>query len=170
MRSSSSDVRRRTTSGASEPTSVRQAAANFYPVLPESWRLQGAEATTQQHTQEISGPIGVFLQKTNAVFKKVDGDLRKEADRQLVNSLRFLLKKIGAADQATTPAGHAPAPPTPTPPGATVLIALHDSAMPSGVHRMIDGIFLAVWPEIEKGILDGLVLDMGFQFDKCALR
>ena len=42
--------------------------------------------------------------------------------------------------------------------------------MPAAVHTSIDEVFLSVWPEVEKGILDGLVLDMGFQFDKCALR
>ena len=117
-------------------------------VLPESWALQAGLNDDTEPPEEVGGPIGKMVKGAKATFDKINSDVRREADRRLVVSLRFILKKVGA----------------------TVLTGLHDSAMPAALHRAIDGIFLSVWPEVEKGILDGLVLDLGFQFDKYRKR
>eukprot|EP00908_Phaeocystis_cordata_P021921 Transcript_433.p1 GENE.Transcript_433~~Transcript_433.p1 ORF type:complete len:830 (-),score=446.03 Transcript_433:210-2699(-) len=114
----------------------------YTPILPEDWKLSGLDAAPPP--QELGGPVGKVIKSTSAVFSKLDKGVRREADRRLVSSLRFLLKKIGAI----------------------VLTSLHDSAMPRGVHKVIDEVFILTWPEAEKGILDGLVLDLGFQFQK----
>ena len=34
--------------------------------------------------------------------------------------------------------------------GARLLNSIHDDAMPAVIHRMVDGTFLSVWPEVEK--------------------
>ena len=127
---------------SSDGVSKRKSTSNVYtPILPQEWRLNFGSGE-QESSNEIGGPIGRVIKSTGTAFKKVDKGVRRKADQNLVASLRFLLKKIGAI----------------------VLTALHDSAMPKKVHSAIDEIFVITWPEVEKGILDGLVLDLGFQF------
>ena len=127
---------------SSDGVSKRKSTSNVYtPILPQEWRLNFGSGE-QESSHEIGGPIGRVIKSTGTAFKKVDKGVRRKADQNLVASLRFLLKKIGAI----------------------VLTALHDSAMPKKVHSAIDEIFVITWPEVEKGILDGLVLDLGFQF------
>ena len=67
---------------------------------------------------------------------------KREADRLLVQQLHAVLANAGSA----------------------TLASMHDAAMPDAVHRMIDSTFVTVWPEVEKGMLDELLLSMGFQF------
>ena len=67
---------------------------------------------------------------------------KREADRLLVQQLHAILANAGSA----------------------TLASMHDAAMPDAVHRLIDSTFVTVWPEVEKGMLDELLLSMGFQF------
>ena len=67
---------------------------------------------------------------------------KREADRLLVQQLHAVLANAGSA----------------------TLASMHDAAMPDAVHRLIDSTFVTVWPEVEKGMLDELLLSMGFQF------
>jgi len=128
---------------SSDVVSKRKSSSNvFTPILPQEWQLNFSSSDPHPNPNEVGGPIGRVMKSTGAAFQKVDKGMRRKADRNLVTSLRFLLKKIGAI----------------------VLTALHDSAMPKKVHNAIDEIFVITWPEVEKGILDGLVLDLGFQF------
>lgn len=129
---------------SSDGVSKRKSTSNVYtPILPQEWRLNfGSSDGGPADSNEVGGAIGRVIKSTGSAFKKVDNRVRRKADQNLVASLRFLLKKIGAI----------------------VLTALHDSAMPKKVHTAIDEIFVITWPEVEKGILDGLVLDLGFQF------
>ena len=128
---------------SSDGVSKRKSSSNIYtPILPQAWKLNFSSSDPHPDPNEVGGPIGRVIKSTGAAFQKVDKGMRRKADRNLVTSLRFLLKKIGAI----------------------VLTAVHDSAMPKKVHSAIDEIFVITWPEVEKGILDGLVLDLGFQF------
>jgi len=128
---------------SSDGASKRKSSSNVYsPILPQEWKLNFSSSDPHPDPNEVGGPIGRVIKSTGAAFQKVDKGMRRKADQNLVTSLRFLLKKIGAI----------------------VLTALHDSAMPKKVHVAIDEIFVITWPEVEKGILDGLVLDLGFQF------
>ena len=128
---------------SSDGASKRKSSSNVHsPILPQEWKLNFSSSDPHPDPNEVGGPIGRVIKSTGAAFQKVDKGMRRKADQNLVTSLRFLLKKIGAI----------------------VLTALHDSAMPKKVHVAIDEIFVITWPEVEKGILDGLVLDLGFQF------
>ena len=127
---------------ASSATQRKGPGNVFTPILPQEWKLNHNSTGPPPDPDEVGGPIGRVIKSTGAAFQKIDKGMRRTADTRLVNSLRFLLKKIGAI----------------------VLTSLHDSAMPRVVHKAIDEIFVITWPEVEKGILDGLVLDLGFQF------
>ena len=138
-------LRRGSNPMASSAGVTQRKSTNVYtPILPEEWKLTLSSAGPSPAPNEVGGPIGKVIKSAGAAFQKVDKGMRQTADRNLMNSLRFLLKKIGAI----------------------VLTAAHDSAMPRVVHKAIDDIFVITWPEAEKGILDGLVLDLGFQFHK----
>ena len=48
--------------------------------------------------------------------------------------------------------------------GSKMHNSVHDDAMPVRLHNGISRLFATMWPEIQKGVLDKLLLDKGLQF------
>ena len=88
----------------------------YTPILPEDWKLSGLDAAPPP--QELGGPVGKVIKSTSAVFSKLDKGVRREADRRLVSSLRFLLKKIGVPSLPRNPCGRSRRPHRPRRPCA----------------------------------------------------
>ena len=86
--------------------------------------------------------ITLCLERSGKAFKSV-GDLSaRSADRALIANAKIILRSVGTKMNAM----------------------MHDDAMPVKLHRGIDFVFGAIWPEIQKGVLDNLLLEKGFQF------
>jgi len=82
------------------------------------------------------------MEKGNKQIKKVKDFTAKQADKALVSNVKVVLRMIGSKLNAQ----------------------MHDDAMPIALHSGIDFLFRSMWPEIQKGVLDKLLLEKGWQF------
>ena len=48
--------------------------------------------------------------------------------------------------------------------GATMLNALHDHAMPKGMHQLVDDVYGNLWPEMKKTMMDSVMLSASLEF------
>jgi len=66
----------------------------------------------------------------------------RQADKAMVSNVKVVLRMIGSKLNAQ----------------------MHDDAMPVRIHSIINWLFASMWPEIQKGVLDKLLLEKGWQF------
>lgn len=99
---------------------------------------------TSHPLQTIGENLGVtpVLDMGGKQFKKVGNFTAKQVDRAMVSNVKVVLRMIGGKLNAL----------------------LHDDAMPVKLHLAINTIFGSFWPEIQKGVLDKLLLEKGWQF------
>lgn len=87
-------------------------------------------------------PGGLCIDRVGKGFKSMGNAMAKEADKALVKQARIALSMVGTKMNTQ----------------------LHDDAMPIQLHSLIDMLFGTMWPEVQKGVLDKLLLDKGLQF------
>ncbi|KAL1529337.1 hypothetical protein AB1Y20_000291 [Prymnesium parvum] len=86
--------------------------------------------------------ISPLLDASGKHVRRAGNFTAKQVDKAMVSNAKVVLKLIGTKLNAQ----------------------LHDDPMPVFLHRAINTVFATFWPEVQKGVLDKLLLEKGWQF------
>jgi hypothetical protein len=105
---------------------------------------QQAADDSKKGLAKVNEKVGITMcmSRAKAQVKAVKDKKDAAADKLMITQLRVMLGKIGNKVKK----------------GAV------DKAMPAGVKRFVTNLVEALWPEIEKGIIDSFMLEVGLQF------